>query len=329
MTGSMTWWNVGEEISLRDAFGRALCHLAEVREDFVLFDADVAGGTGAKPFIIAHPERVMQFGIAEQNMMAAAAGFATGGLIPVVSGFAAFVMMRSHEQLRTTVAYGKRNVKVCCSHLGVDTGPDGATAQMLEDLAVARSIPGLTVVVPADANELMMALPAILDHPGPVYMRIGRSEAPVFLDGVVHRFEVGRATVHRWGDDVTLIACGPLVARALAAAETLAGEGISATVVNISTIKPLDEATLLEAAQRTGAVVTAEDHNVHGGMGSAVCELLSQKAPTPVEMVAVQDVFGTSGEAPELAERFGLTATDIAAAARRALARKGAGERKN
>jgi transketolase len=322
MTGSMPWWNVGEEISLRDAFGRALCHLAGEREDFVLFDADVAGGTGAKPFIEEHPGRVMQFGIAEQNMMAAAAGFATGGLIPVVSGFAAFLMMRSHEQLRTAVAFGGRNVKVCCSHVGLDVGPDGATAQMLEDLAVARSIPKMTVVVPADANELMMALEAILDRPGPTYMRIGRSEAPVFLDGNEHRFEVGRASVHRRGDDVALIACGPLVARALDAAETLAGEGISATVINLSTIKPIDEECVVEAARRTGAIVTAEDHNIHGGMGSAVCEVLSQKAPTPVEMVAVKDVFGASGEAPELAERFGIAAADIAAAAHRAVERK-------
>ena len=315
------FWEIGEKVSLREAFGRILCHLGSRRNDFYLFDADVAGGTGSKPFVEQFPNRVIQFGTAEQNMMAAAAGFAATNLIPVVSSFSVFTMMRSHEQFRTAVAYANRNVKVCCSHLGVDVGPDGPTAQMLEDLAVARSIPNVTVVVPADANEFMKAFPKVLDFPGPVYMRIGRSPAPVIF-GADHQFEIGKASVVRGGHDVCLVATGVMVARALEASHILASEGISARVVNLSTIKPLDEAVLLAAARETGAIVTAEDHNEFGGMGGGVCEFLAQHHPVPIEMVAVKNRFGTSGEPDELAEYFGLTAADIAEAAQRVLMRK-------
>ena len=321
MSQPLAFWTPGEQVSLREAFGRILCHLGEMRSDFWLFDADVAGGTGAKPFADRFPDRVVQFGIAEQNMMAAAAGFAEGGGVPVVAGFASFLMMRAHEQFRTAVAYANRNVKVCCSHVGVDVGPDGATAQMVEDLAVARSIPNVTVVVPADANELMLALPMVLDHPGPVYMRIGRSPAPVIFDSS-HRFAIGRASVLADGTDATIVAAGTLVARALDAADALRAEGIAVRVINLSTVKPLDGEVLLAAARDTGAIVTAEDHNRLGGMGGAVCEFLSQHHPVPVEVVGIDDRFGTSGEAADLCRHFGLTARDLAAATRRVLARK-------
>lgn len=317
----LTYWNQGESISLRDAFGRGLTHLAGKRDDFVLFDADVAGGTGAKPFVNAFPEKTIQFGIAEQNMMAAAAGFADSGIIPVVTTFAAFGVMRAHEQFRTAIAYADRNVKLCCSHVGLDVGPDGATAQMLEDLATMRAIPNVTVVVPADANQLMQALPAILDHKGPVYMRIGRSPTPIITEPT-EPFAIGKAYRMKEGKDLTIVATGVMVARALEAAEILQQEGITARVVNLATIKPLDRNELLAAAHETGAILTAEDHNMLGGMGSAVAELLCQTLPIPMKIIGVQDQFGKSGEPEELAERFGLSSRHLASAAKELLKHK-------
>lgn len=317
----LQFWVIGEKVSLREAFGRILVHLGEHRDDFVVFDADIAGGTGAKPFVTTFPKRVMQFGIAEQNMMAAAGGFADTGVIPIVTTFAAFGAMRAHEQFRTAIAYPNRNVKLCCSHLGLDTGPDGATAQMLEDLAVMRSIPNVVVVVPADANELMRAVPAILAHKGPVYMRIGRSPAPIVY-GVEHSFVIGKATRMREGSDATIIACGVMVARALAAAERLAKKRFAVRVVNLSTIKPLDTHELLAAARETGAIVTAEDHTIYGGMGSAVAEYLAEHCPVPVKRVGVADRFGKSGEASELAELYGLTEEALALETERLIGRK-------
>jgi transketolase len=317
----LTYWEIGDQISLRDAFGRVLTSLGSIRDDFVLFDADVAGGTGAKPFVQAFPEKVVQFGIAEQNMMAAAGGFADTGIIPVVTTFAAFGTMRAHEQFRTAIAFPERNVKLCCSHVGVDVGPDGATAQMFEDLATIRAIPGVTVVVPADANQMLQALPAVLDHPVPVYMRIGRSPAPVITPADAS-FTIGKASRLREGNDVTLIGTGVMVARAIIAAEDLASNGIKARVINLSTIKPLDKEELLAAARETGALVTAEDHNVLGGMGSAVAEFLAENHSVPISFVGVRDRFGKSGEPDELARLFGLTAEDIHKAAKSVIARK-------
>lgn len=319
--GSLEYWARGEKVSLRAAFGRILCHLAEVREDFVLFDADVGGGTGSKPFIEKYPERVVQCGIAEQNMMAAAAGFSTVGIIPVVSTFAVFGLMRAHEQFRTAIAYPRRNVKLCCSHLGVDVGPDGATAQMLEDLAIARSIPNVTVVVPADANEFMMAFSQVLDLEGPVYMRIGRSPAPVIFDRS-HQFKIGKATCVRDGDDVTIIATGVMVERAMCAHESLKSLGIRGRVINLSTIKPVDEEMVLAAARETGAIVTAEDHTVVGGMGSAVAELVVGQCPVPMAFVGIHDRFGCSGDPDELARHYHIVADDIVSAAQNLMERK-------
>lgn len=309
------YWPVGDQVSVRDAFGRILVAQAAVRNDWMLLDADVAGGTGAKPLVQSNPERVMQFGIAEQNMMAAAGGVADTGIIPVVSTFAAFGCMRAHEQFRTAIAYPGRNVKLCCSHHGIDVGPDGATAQMFEDLATMRAIPGVTVISPADANEFMLAFEAILDHDGPVYMRIGRSATPVVYSGS-HDFRIGKAHRLREGADVTVIATGVMVARALDAADILEKEGISVRVVNLATIKPIDVEEIVACAKETGGIVTAEDHNVLGGMGSAVAEVVAEHAPVRMKFVGIQDRFGKSGEHDELPALFGIAADDVAAACR-------------
>jgi transketolase len=307
---------MAEPVSLREAFGRALVAAGRRRDDFVVLDADVAGGTGVHHFKQAFPARFYDFGIAEQNMMAAAAGIATTGLTPVVTTFAVFATMRALEQLRTFVAYARLGVKVAGSHCGVDVGPDGATAQALEDLAITRAIPNLAVVVPADPVEMAQAVDAILAHDGPVYLRTGRSPVPT-LFGARHEFALGRAQVLEEGDDVTLVACGPMVYRAIAAATALRAEGIRARVVNCPTVKPLDVDCLVASAERTGAIVTAEDHSIVGGLGGAVAEALAEHCPVPLLRVGVRDRFGASGAPDELARHFGLTAEDVAAAARR------------
>jgi transketolase len=306
--------------SLREAFGRALAELMDRREDVVVLDADVAGGTGAHHVRSAHPDRFFQFGIAEQNMVAAAGGLAASGLVPVVTTFAVFAL-RAYEQARLSIALSERNVKIVGSHPGLDVGPDGASAQALEDLAAFRALPGMTVVSPADPLEAALATEAIVEHDGPVYMRTGRSPAPRVLPED-HRFELGRGSVLRDGGDVTLVACGVEVGRSLEAAELLAADGIDARVVNMATLKPLDVELLARCAEETGCVVAAEDHNVIGGLGGAVAEALGQTVPVPLELVGVRDVFGVSGEPQELAELYGLTAPHIAAAARRAIERR-------
>lgn len=306
--------------SLREAFGKTLVELAERYPKFVVFDADVAGGTGTHHFLKAYPNRFYQFGIAEQNMMAAAGGFASTGVVPFVTTFAVFCL-RATEQVRLSIAYARRNVKIVASHPGLDVGPDGASAQALEDLAVFRAIPGMVVISPADALEVAQATEAILNYEGPVYMRTGRSPSPRVLDAS-YRFQLGKGQILRDGSDVTLVACGVEVARALDAAEILAAEGIAARVVNMATLKPIDAKLLERCARETGCFVTAEDHNIHGGLGSTVAEVLAQTRPCPIEFVGVRDTFGESGEPDELAEKYGLTAPHIAEAARRAIARK-------
>lgn len=306
--------------TLREAFGRALTQLAKEQKDIVLLDADIAGGTGAHHFRSGIPERFFQFGIAEQNMMAAAGGMAAVGLRPVVTTFAVFCL-RAIEQARLSIAYARRNVKIVASHPGLDVGPDGASAQSLEDLAAFRAIPGMVVVSPADAFEVEQATRAILDYTGPVYMRTGRSPCPRVLPPD-YRFELGKGKVLRDGNDVTLVACGVEVARALGAADILATEGIAARVVNMATIKPIDTELLERCACETGCLVTAEDHNVHGGLGSAVAEAVAATCPCPIEFIGVRDTFGESGEPEELAEKYGITGSHIASAALRAIARK-------
>lgn len=308
--------------SLREAFGKALSSLAEEFPTLVVLDADIAGGTGVHHFRKSHPERFLQFGIAEQNMMAAAGGLAAVGLLPVVTTFAVFCL-RAIEQARLSLAYTRRNAKIVASHPGLDVGPDGGSAQALEDIAAFRAIPGMTVISPADATEAALATRAILEFDGPVYMRTGRSPAKRVL-GEGYRFEIGKGHILRDGSDVTLVACGVEVARALQAADLLAADGVAARVVNMATIKPIDRELLARCAEETGAFVTAEDHNILGGLGGAVAEALALTRPCPIEFVGVKDVFGASGEPEELAEAFGLSAPFIAEAAKAAIARKAA-----
>src|SRR5262245_14841090 len=306
--------------SLREAFGRALAGLAAQYPQLVVLDADIAGGTGVHHFRKAHPERFLQFGIAEQNMMAAAGGLAAVGLLPVVTTFAVFCL-RAVEQARLSIACSKRNVKIVASHPGLDVGPDGGSAQALEDIAAFRAIPGMTVVSPADAEEMRQATRAVLEFDGPVYMRTGRSGSTRLFEAK-HRFEIGKGQVLRDGRDVTIVACGVEVARALDAAKLLESENIKARVINMPTIKPIDAPLLAVASRETGCIVTAEDHNIHGGLGGAVAEALAATEPCPIEYVAVRDVFGQSGEPQELAEHYRLTGPYIAEAARRAIQRK-------
>jgi transketolase len=309
--------------TLREAFGKALTGLASKYPSLVVLDADVAGGTGMHHFRREHPGRFFQFGIAEQNMAGAAAGLALAGCLPVASTFAVFAL-RTIEQVRQSIAYPRLNVKLAASHPGLDAGPDGASAQALEDIAAFRAIPNMAVVSPADPVEMTKAVPAILEYSGPVYLRTGRSPArTIFDDSYV--FEFGKGRVVRDGGDVTIVACGVEVARALDAAEILAAEGVHGRVVNMSTIKPIDDALLARCARETGAFVTAEDHNVVGGLGGAVAESLARSVPAPIEFIGVQDRFGESGEPDELAAKFGLDGTGIAAAARRVLTRKRGG----
>jgi len=306
--------------SLREAFGKTITKLAGEFSNVVVLDADVAGGTGIHHFRAGQPDRFYQFGIAEQNMVAAAGGMAATGLIPVVTTFAIFTL-RALEQVRLSVAYANRNVKIVASHPGLDVGPDGASAQCLEDLAAFRAIPNMTVISPADQVETEQATKAILQHVGPVYMRTGRSPTTrIFGDD--HVFVIGRGQIVQDGSDVTLIACGVQVGRCLKAAEILKSEGISARVVNMATIKPLDHDLVERCALETGCIVTSEDHNIIGGLGGAIAESLAAHTPCPVEFNGVKDCFGQSGEPDELVELYGLGSTHIADAARRAIKRK-------
>jgi len=306
--------------SLREAFGKSLSSLADEFKNVVVLDADIAGGTGVHHFRKSHPDRFVQFGIAEQNMMAAAGGMAAVGLVPVVTTFAVFCL-RAIEQARLSLCYARRNAKIVASHPGLDVGPDGGSAQALEDLAAFRAIPGMTVISPADATEMALATRAILEFDGPVYMRTGRSASPkVFGDD--HKFEIGKGTIIRDGRDATIIACGAEVARAIAAADLLAAEGIQVRVVNMATIKPIDTDLVARCARETGAIVTAEDHNIHGGLGGAVSEALVSTHPAPMEFVGVKDTFGASGEPEELAHHYEIAAPHIAEAVRRVIKRK-------
>jgi len=305
-------------MNLREAFGEALVDLA-TKYDFYLFDADVANGTGTHHFKTAYPDRFIQCGIAEQNMICASAGFAMESGLPVFATTFAVFALRAIEQARLSIVYSGANVKVVASHPGLDVGTDGASAQCLEDLACWRAIPGMTVVSPCDMTEMHGATEAILKHEGPVYMRTGRSPVPE-VNGPA--FRLGKAEYLRRGEDVTLVACGVMVSRALEAATKLCTESIEATVLNMSTIKPIDGAKLYDCAKETGCFVTCEDHNIHGGLGSAVAEELAQIYPVPIEYVGVQDVFGQSGESEELAKHYGIDAEHIVSAAKDVIWRK-------
>ncbi|WP_320007372.1 transketolase C-terminal domain-containing protein [Maridesulfovibrio sp.] len=307
--------------NMRDAFGKALVDLAAVRDDFVVLDADVAGGTGTYHFREAYPDRFIQCAIAEQNMFSMAAGLAESGIIPIVTCYAVFASMRALEQARNSIAYPDFNVKIAASHLGLDVGPDGATHQALEDISIYRAIPNMTVVSPADQHELRAVLPHILDNHGPLYLRTGRSPLPDVFDTST-KFKPGKAELLAEGKDCTIMAVGVMVHRAVAAAEQLAADGISCRVLNMSWLKPMDEAAVIKAAKETGAIVSCEDHNKYGGLGGAIMEIVCENQPVPVERVAINDVFGSSGEPDDLAREYGLMPEDIAAAVRRVMKRK-------
>lgn len=307
--------------SMRDAFGEALLELAEQRDDFVVLDADVAGGTGVAPFRDKYPERFIQCGIAEQNMVSMAAGLSTTGVIPIVTCYAVFAALRAIEQARNSIAYPRFNVKIVASHLGLDVGPDGPSHQALEDISIFRAIPNFTVVSPADPVEMRQALPAILDHDGPLYLRTGRSPLPNILDDS-HQFQLDRGSVLREGEDATIIAVGVMVHRALKAAELLAAAGISCRVVNMSTIKPLDAELIIDSVLKTGALVTAEDHNILGGLGGAVAEVVVENCPAPMVRHGIADRFAESGDPEQLAGKYRLQPEDLAASVRTVLQRK-------
>ncbi len=301
-----------KKIATRDSYGNTLVELGQDHPDLIVFDADLAGATKTSTFKKAFPGRHFDCGIAEGNMMAVAAGAAAAGLTPFVSSFAMFAAGRAFEQARNSVGYPHLNVKIGATHGGISVGEDGASHQCCEDFALMRSIPGMVVMCPADDVEARAMVKAAYAHEGPVYMRFGRSAVPVFHDPDTYRFEIGKGEVLRQGRDVAILANGLMVYEAVKAAETLAAEGIDAMVVNLATIKPLDEALVLSTAETCGRIVTCEEHSVIGGLGDAVASLLAVKRPTPVRMVGVNDEFGHSGPAAALLEQFGLCASHIA-----------------
>ncbi len=312
---------LGDKIATREAYGKALVELGEAN-DFVVLDADLAEATKTIYFKKAFPDRFFDCGIAEGNMVGVAAGLAAAGKTVFASSFAMFAAGRAFEQIRNSVAYPHLNVKIAATHAGITVGEDGATHQCNEDIALMRTLPGMVVINPADAVEAKAALRYALEHNGPCYLRFGRYAVPVIHAPDTFTFEVGKGEVLRDGTDVTIVATGLMVSMALEAAETLSSEGISARVINVATIKPLDTELLETAARETGAVVTAEEHSVIGGLGSAVAEALSESCPVPVLRVGVQDTFGRSGKVPPLLEMYGLTPAAIVAKAKVAVAAK-------
>jgi transketolase len=312
---------MSELIPTRIAYGRALEKLGGERDDIVVLDADISCCTYTMYFAEKYPQRFFNFGVAEQNMMGAAAGLATTGLIPIANTYAVFASMRAIEQFRTFIAYPRLNVKVAASHGGVHVGADGPTHQGIEDMGIYRTIANTTVVSPADAVATECLLRAIVEHPGPVYFRLARAPVPVIYSPEFC-FEIGKAVTLRAGGDVTLVAVGLMVHQALAAAESLANEGIQARVLDCHTVKPLDEAAIMQAAEETGALVTVEDHLVNGGLGSAVAETLGERRPTPMQRIGLRDTFGESGTMDELFQKYGLSPRHIAEAARSVISRK-------
>lgn len=307
-------------LAQRNYYGKALAEMAQDPR-VVVMDADLAGSTKTSEFQKACPERFVEVGIAEQNMIGIASGLAASGKVVYASTFGVFATGRCWEQIRLAVAYPRLNVRVCATHCGITVGEDGASHQALEDMAVMRALPNMTVLCPADAYEAYNATKALLEFEGPAYMRMGRSDFPV-VTGEDDPFIIGRARVLRDGSDVTLLGCGQMTALCLEAAEALEAEGVSAQVVNVSTIKPLDVSTLVSSVSSTGCCVTAEEHSIIGGLGSAVAEALAESLPVPMERVGTRDTFGESGSPQELMVKYGLTAEAIAEATRRVIARK-------
>ena len=302
-----------KKIATRDSYGNALVELGKEAENLVVLDADLAAATKTGTFKKVYPERHIDCGIAECNMVGIAAGLAATGKIPFVSSFAMFAAGRAFEQVRNSVGYPKLNVKIGATHAGISVGEDGASHQCNEDIALMRTIPGMVVINPSDDVEAKAAVRAAVEHDGPVYLRFGRLATPVINDRPDYKFELGKGVVLREGKDVTIIATGLCVAESLAAADMLAKDGIDAKVINIHTIKPLDEELVIAAAKETGKVVTVEEHSVIGGLGSAVCDCLSENLPTKVLKIGMNDMFGESGAAVKLIHKYGLDAEGICA----------------
>lgn len=300
-----------KKIATRESYGNALLELGKKHPEVVVLDADLAGATKTGVFLKEFPERHIDCGIAECNMIGVAAGLSATGKVPFASSFAMFVAGRAFEQVRNSVGYPKLNVKIGATHAGISVGEDGATHQCNEDIALMRTIPGMVVINPSDDIEAKEAVKAAYDHYGPVYLRFGRLPVPVINDRPDYKFELGKGIVLREGKDLTIVATGLEVNEALITAEKLASEGIEAEVINIHTIKPLDEELIVSSAKKTGKVVTVEEHSVIGGLGSAVCDVLSAKCPTPVLKIGVQDTYGESGPALELIKKYGLDSEGI------------------
>ena len=314
---------MADKKATREAYGAALAELGE-KYDFLVLDADLAAATKTGMFKKKFPERFFDCGIAEGNMVSVAAGIAATGRKVFATSFAMFAAGRAYEQIRNSIGYPHLNVNIVGTHASITVGEDGATHQCSEDLALMRTIPGMTVICPADATEAYAAVEAVLNYEGPCYLRFGRYAVPDITSEIVpdYKFEIGKGVTYREGSDVTIVANGYMVHLALEAADMLAEEGISAGVINIHTVKPLDGALIKAAAEKTGAIVTAEEHSIIGGLGAAVCESLAETCPVPVLRVGVEDIFGRSGQVPELLEIYGLTAKNIADKARRAVSMK-------
>ncbi len=306
------------QLPTRNGFGDGLILAGQENENVMVLCADLTESTRAEGFKLAFPDRFVQMGVSEQSLAAIAAGMALQGKIPFIASYACFSPGRNWEQIRTTACLQDVNVKIAGAHSGVSVGPDGATHQMVEDIAIMRVLPNMTVLVPCDAVETRKAVVAAINHPGPVYIRFGREKSPVFTTEKTP-FEIGKADIYKNGDDVAILACGPLLYEALLAAKELESKGIQARVINMVSVKPLDEATVIAAAKDCGAIVTVEEAQAAGGLGGAVCELLAKTCPVPVERVGMEDTFGQSGEPRELLEHYKLTAPWIAKAALKVL----------
>ncbi|HJG31792.1 MAG TPA: transketolase family protein [Collinsella ihuae] len=309
-----------KKVATRQSYGEALVELGAEHDDFVVLDADLAAATQTGKFKAAYPDRFFDAGIAESNMVGIAAGIATTGRVAFASTFAMFAAGRAFEQVRNSIGYPHLNVKIGATHAGISVGEDGATHQCNEDIALMRTIPGMTVIVPCDDVEAKAAVRAAYEMEGPVYMRFGRLAVPVVNDADSFEFEIGKGILMREGTDVTIVACGLMVQASLEAAEALAAKGISAEVIDMHTIKPLDEDIILESAKKTGRVLTVEEHSVIGGLGDAVCAVIAEKNPVPVKKLGVNDVFGESGPAVDLLHKYGLDAEGVERAVEELLA---------
>lgn len=317
----MTTYPVLDKKDTRSGFGEGLLEVGKADDRVVALCADLTGSLKMDAFAKAFPERFFQVGIAEANMMGMAAGMTIGGKIPYTGTFANFSTARVYDQVRQSIAYSGKNVKICASHAGLTLGEDGATHQSLEDIGLMKMLPGMTVIVPCDFNQTKQATIAVADHEGPVYLRFGRPKWPVFIPTDMP-FEIGKAQVLSEGTDVSIFACGHLVWKALQAAAELEKEGISAEVVNVHTIKPLDEEAVLRSVSKTRCAVSCEEHNRYGGLGDSIAQLLVRERPTPQEYVAVNDCFGESGTPDDLLKKYGLDVPDVVKAAKEAIARK-------